>query len=244
MDNKYNIYPLAWIGKSQVFMDYVSSASPNVEFLVADFASGEHDRTPSFFLDLLPKMSPSVPKQTIVYCIDIHALRLDSLLGTLEESNVLKNARVVQAKLETMDKDARFRPDMIDYLESNVKVMTLLDYHLKTKKFIPSGTFDLGVLNNDMVGYLHEYYKEYSDAAVALQKVHQSLKKSALLVVTMPCSLYVVNNIEILETIGFEFLEGKDIDLENGSISDIDRQTKPQTMSRLGHYSFLIFISK
>jgi hypothetical protein len=115
---------------------------------------------------------------------------------------------------------------------------------LKTKKFIPPGTFDLGVLNNDMVGYLHEYYKEYSDAVLGLRKVHQSLKKGALLVVTMPCSLYVVDNIQVLETIGFEFLEGKDIVLEDGSITDLDRQTNPQTMSRLGHYSFLIFISK
>jgi hypothetical protein len=244
MDNIYNIYPLAWIGKSQVFMDYVTAASQNAEFLVADLASGEHDRTPSFFLDLLHKMSPSVPKRTIVYCIDIHALRLDSLLGTLEELNALKNARVVQAKLEKMDEDARLRPDMIDYLESNDKLMTSLDYHLKTKKFIPPGTFDLGVLNNDMVGYLHEYYKEYSDAVLGLRKVHQSLKKGALLVVTMPCSLYVVDNIQVLETIGFEFLEGKDIVLEDGSITDLDRQTNPQTMSRLGHYSFLIFISK
>ncbi len=106
----YNIYPIAWIAKSPAFLDFVSSATSEKEFLVADFASGEHDRVPSFFVNLLPEISPSVPKRTAVYCTDLHAIRLDSLMGKLEESALLKNVRVVHAKLETMDEEANLRP--------------------------------------------------------------------------------------------------------------------------------------
>jgi hypothetical protein len=235
-------------------MDYVSSVrvkelttGQDKEFLVADFASGEHDRVPSFFVRILPELltNDEVPiKRTIVYCTDLHALRLDSLMGKLEESALLENVRVVLAKLETMDKDAHLRPDMIEYLATKPSSMTWLDNHLKEKCFIPLGTFDIGVLNNDIVGYLHEYYTEYSDASLSLQNVHKVLKNGAFLIVTMPCSLYVVDNVQILESLGFEFLEGVDIDLSDGSVTPLDRSTEPQSMSRLGHYSFLIFIRK
>ncbi|MHA1964531.1 MAG: hypothetical protein ACXACG_10080 [Candidatus Thorarchaeota archaeon] len=240
----YNIYPLAWIAKSSAFLDYVSSASSEKEFLVADFASGEHDRVPSFFVNLLPEISPSVSKRTVVYCTDLHSLRLDSLMGKLEESALLKNVRVVHAKLETMDEEANLRPDMIEYLDNNPNVMIWLDNHLKGEKFFPQETFDVGILNNDIVGYLHEYYKDYSDAAVSLRKVHKVLKNGAFLIVTRPCSLYVVDNVQILESLGFEFLEGLDIDLSDESVTMLNRSTEPQTMSRLGHYTFLIFIRK
>lgn len=217
------------------------------ELLVADFASGEHDRVPSFFVRILPKILPideNLKKPTIVYCTDLHALRLDSLMGKLEESALLESVRVVHAKLETMDEEANLRPDMMEYLENQPNIMTWLDYHLKEKSSIPHETFDIGILNNDVVGYLHEYYKEYSDAAIGLQTVHKVLKKGAFLVVTMPCSLYVVDNVEVIESLGFEYLEGIDIDLTDGSITMLDRSTEPHAMSRLGHYSFLLFIRK
>ena len=225
-------------------LDYFSSAASEKEFLIADFASGEHDRVPSFFVNLIPELSSYVPKRRIVYCTDLHALRLDSLMGKLEESALLENVRVVQAKLETMDEEANLRPDMIDNLDNDPKVMIWLDHHLKEKKFIPQETFDIGILNNDVVGYLHEYYKEYSDAAVSLQKVHKVLKKGALLIVTMPCSLYPVDNVKILESLGFQYLEGTDVDLADGSVTTLDRHTEPRSMSRLGHYTFLVFIRK
>ncbi len=237
----YTIYPITWITKSHVLLDHISSASAEEELLVADFASGENDTVPSFFVDILPKMHPSLPKRTIVYCTDIHALRLDGLMGKLEESDRLDHVRVVQAKLEKMDSEASFRPDMIEYLDNRVASMSDLDHHLLDNMFIPEGTFDIGVLNNDVVGYLHEYYKEYSDAVVGLEKVHRSLKEGALLVVTQPCSLYIVDNVKVLESIGFEFLEGKDIVLSDGSVLDLKRGTDPKGMSRLGHYTFLIF---
>jgi hypothetical protein len=174
--------------------------------------------------------------------MDIHALRLDSLMGKLEEASLLTDVRVVQAKLEEMDEEANLRPDMIDFLENRADTMTMLDNHLKSSKFIPQESFDIGIFNNDIVGYLHEYYTEYSDAQLGLQKVHKVLKKGALLVVTMPCSLYVINNIEVLESLGFKFVEGLDITISDGSPKAVDRSTDPKTMSRLGHYTFLIFV--
>ncbi len=218
-----------------------------IDFLVADFASGEHDRVPSFFVRILPELVAKVmvlKKRTTVYCTDLHALRLDSLMGKLEEAALLENVRVVHAKLETMDEDAHLRPGMLEYLANSHSSLTRLDIHLKKKCFIPPETFDIGVLNNDVVGYLHEYYMEYSDAKVGLQKVHKCLKKGALLVVTMPCSQYVVDNVGILESVGFEFLEGFDINLLDGSVVSINHFTEPKTMSSLGHYSFLIFIRR
>jgi hypothetical protein len=238
----YNIYPIAWISKSQVFLNYVSSAASEELFLVADFASGEYDRVPSFFVKLLPEINQSHPNRTVVYCTDLHALRLDSLLGKLEESDLLDDVRVVHAKLETMDHDAKFRPDMIAHFENDPDTMIQLDHHLKAKKFIPQETFDVGILNNDVVGYLHEYYKKYSDAAVSLQKVHKVLKKGALLIVTMPCSLYIVDNVKVLESLGFRYLDGQDIDLADGSFKALQSHKDPQSMSRLGHYTFLVFI--
>ena len=68
------------------------------------------------------------------------------------------------------------------------------------------------------------------------------LKKGALLVVTMPCSLYEVDNVNVLESLGFRYLEGLDIDLADGSFKALERNTEPQSMSRLGHYTFLVFI--
>ena len=87
----YNIYPIAWITKSKALMDFVASAlvkeqttEQDKEFLVADFAAGEYDRVPSFIVTVLPELlsNDDVAKKRIaVYCTDLHALRLDSLLG-------------------------------------------------------------------------------------------------------------------------------------------------------------------
>ena len=157
----YAVYPIAWIERSQTFVDYMASSDPEKEFLVADFAAGEHDRVPTFFVNILPQFL-SCPKHMVVYCTDLHALRLDSLMGKLEDSAMLDNVRVVQAKLETMDLEAKFRPAMLEYLESRSDIMTKLDHHLVKNSAIPIQSFDIGVLNNDVVGYLHEYYTEYS----------------------------------------------------------------------------------
>jgi len=246
----FKIYPIAWITKSNAVMDFIKEYTTNdpsdkgmQEFMVADFAAGEHDRVPSFFVRILQELQMGCigKKRITVYSIDLHALRLDSLLGKLEESALLDRTRVVQAKLETMDIEASLRPDTIEYLKKNPMEMTWLDKTLSHEKRIPPESFQIGVLNNDVVGYLHEYYKEYSDAAVALTKVYKTIKVGGLLLVTLPCSLYVVDNVQILESLGFEFLEGFDIDLADGTASIMEREASPESMSRIYHYSFLVF---
>ncbi len=230
--------------KSNVVLNHLSSLLSEESILIGDFAAGEHDRTPSFFVKLLPEFLPALNPQNrrVVYCIDLHALRLDSLLGNLEESDLLENVRVIHAKLETMDEWAELRPGLVEYLENNPETMIWFDHHLQVHSYIPPEVFDIGILNNDIVGYLHEYYKEQGDVMISLRKVHRSLKKGALLIVTMPCSLYIVDNVNILESVGFQLLDGKDINLNDFLITDLNRNSEPNSMSRLGHYSFLIFI--
>ncbi|MFW9982981.1 MAG: hypothetical protein ACFFE3_13835 [Candidatus Thorarchaeota archaeon] len=246
----FSIYPIAWILKSGVVMDFMREADETEpsderrrEFLVADYAAGEHDRISSFFIKILHEIDsvPNTIKRATVYCIDLHALRLDSLLGKLEESHLLDRARVVQARLESMDLEAIFRPDMIEYLNQNPTEITWLDRDILLNKRIQSESFDIGILNNDVVGYLHEYYKEYSNAALALKQVFQTIRSGGLLIVTMPCSLYVVDNVAVLESVGFKFIEGVDIDLDVGKVSIIDRNVSPRSISKLNHYSFLVF---
>ncbi|MFW9869917.1 MAG: hypothetical protein ACFFEL_09845, partial [Candidatus Thorarchaeota archaeon] len=220
-----------------------SSEERTNEFLVADYAAGEHDRVPSFFLKVIHELQPVIfaKKRVTVYSIDLHALRLDSLLGKLEESNLLSRSRVVQARLESIDIEAIFRPDMIEYLTQNPTETTWLDKEIIFNRRINSESFDIGILNNDVVGYLHEYYKEYSNARLALKQVYKTIRSGGLLVVTKPCSLYVVDNVAVLESIGFKLIDGLDINLNNGKTTSIDRNSTPESMSRLNHYSFLVF---
>jgi hypothetical protein len=238
-------YPISWIMESPAFSNFMKASlrRGNNDFLIADFASGEHDKVPSFFICILPKLLhvEGAIRKTAVYSIDVHGLRLDSLLGKLEEKDVLARARVVQAKLETMNEEASFRPDMMEYLENHLDDVLWLDDFLIGEKRFPPECFDIGILNNDIVGYMMEYYIEYSDAIIGLSKVHELIIDGGLLVVTMPCALYVVDNITVLRDSGFEYIEGIDIDLKNEHITSIEPGRNPETFSRLGHYTFLVF---
>jgi predicted SAM-dependent methyltransferase len=143
-----------------------------------------------------------------------------------------------------MEYKASFRPDLSEFLLQRSEELTWLDRSLLKENMIPDEAFDIGVLNTDVVGYLFEYYTEYSDATAALNQVHRTLKKGGLLVVTNPCLQYTIDNVKVLEEIGFDFSEGYDIDLSTNKIIDINRDTPPKSMSRLNHYSFLILSKK
>lgn len=213
-------------------------------FYIADFASGEYDRVPSVFVRELPKLlkQDTDPSRKIcVYCTDLHALRLDSLLGKLEEEDILDNVRVVQAALEKMDEVANLRPAMIEFLDSKPETISWLDDFLIGEQRFPPECFDIGILNNDIVGYMHEYYKEYSDAKIGLQKVRKLIRKKGLLVVTKPCSLYVVDNVAVLEEVGFKYLQGVDVNLSTGEKTFLEKNILLDQLSNLGHYTFLIF---
>lgn len=242
----HSIYPISWIYESPAFRNFMNKSLSESDdyFYIADFASGEYDRVPSFFIRELPKLlkhdkEPS--RKMCVYCTDLHALRLDSLLGKLEEEGMLDNVRVVQAALEKMDEEAILRPAMVEFLDSNPETISQLDDFLIGEQRFPPECFDIGILNNDIVGYMHEYYKDYSDAKIGLQKVRKLIRENGLLVVTMPSSLYVVDNVAILEEIGFKYLQGVDVSLSTCEKTFLEKDTKPENMSRLGHYTFLIF---
>jgi SAM-dependent methyltransferase len=241
----HSVYPISWILKSVFFIDFVNSSLKleNGEIIVADFASGEHDRVPSFFIDLLPKqleIGSEKSSQIFVYSIDLHSLRLDSLLGKLEECNQLRRARMVQAKLESLDEKATIRPGVIQYLERHLDDIIWLDDFLIGERRFPPECIDIGVLNNDVIGYLHEYYKNSSNLNLAVQQIWKVIRPGGLLVVTMPCSLYVVDNIAVLERAGFAFEQGIDITLANGNVRFIEKNTGMQELSQLGHYTFFL----
>ncbi|TFF91319.1 hypothetical protein EU545_04570 [Candidatus Thorarchaeota archaeon] len=236
-------YPISWILESTIVSEFLQSRSTSEdELLIADFASGEHDRVPSFFLRVLRHTLPSRPERRwLVYCIDVHALRLDSLLGKLEEQSLLSDARVILASLASMRQKAVMRPGLEEFLQEHPSSQNDLDRILLSNGYVPADCFDLGILNNDVVGYLHEYYTEYGDAEASLRGVHETMKAGGLLVVTMPCSLYPLDNVGVLERIGFTFIAGVDIETETGKRTYHDDPPIPNSLSQLGHYSFLIF---
>ncbi|TFG28981.1 hypothetical protein EU527_16590 [Candidatus Thorarchaeota archaeon] len=242
----HTVFPLAWICKSSTFLDYVQKIDPigNKEFLIADFASGEHDRVPSFFVSYLSQLIDIEQKNVesiFVYCTDIHALRLDSLMGKLEESGILDRVRVVHTKLELMDEHASLRPAMTVFFEENPDTLIWLDEFLIGENRFPPECFAIGILNNDIVGYMMEYYNQQSSAILGLKKVFKLLEKDGLLIVTMPCSLYTVDNIAILQEIGFQFKEGIDVDLETLEVVSFQADKDYHTFSRLNHYTCLFF---
>jgi len=249
-DNEIHfVYPISWITVSPAFTDFMTKLFKEAkkDITIADFASGEHDRVPSFFIRHLPRLlglqDESIGK-VYVYSIDLHSLRLDSLLGKHEESHLLDRARVVRAKIESMDQDAAMRPAMTEFIQEHPDTATWLDDFLIEENRFPPECFDLGVLNNDIIGYMLEYYQTHSDVIVGLQKVRSSIRTGGLLAVTMPCSLYVLNNVAALEKSGFEFLEGFDVDLSTKEVTFVEKDAEPGTMSRLGHYTLLLFTAK
>ena len=248
MDDKdlRNVYPISWVTESSHFIEFIErslSTSEN-DLLVADFASGEYDRVPTFFTKELPRLikQSDEDRRIVTYCTDIHPLRLDSLLGKLEEEKEsLSQIRIVHAAMETMDTSANIRPENLEYINNNPDIANWLDDFLIGEQCFPPGCFDIGILNNDVVGYMYEYYTEYSDAEKGLQKVWKLIRSNGLLIVTAPCLQYKVDNISILEKIGFTYLEGFDITLSNGEQTLLEKNVQLDKLSNLGHYTFLLF---
>ncbi len=242
------VYPISWITESSRFNELITGSliSSEDDLLLADFASGEYDRVPTFFSKELPKLLPSSLKmrRIVVYCTDIHALRLDSLYSKLEEEGSLSKVRIIKAALETMDTNATMQSENQDFINNHPEVANWLDDFLIGEQCFPSECFDIGILNNDVIGYLYEYYTEYSDAEKGLQKIWKVIRPSGLLIVTMPCLQYKVDNITILEKVGFTFLEGMDITLSTGGQKLLKKTVGLDELSNLGHYTFFLFIKR
>jgi len=244
--NLRNVYPISWITESSEFVEFIerSLSTSEDDMLIADFASGEYDRVPTYFTRELPKVIKSASKvrRIVTYCTDIHGLRLDSLYSKLEEEGSLSQVRVVQAALETMDISAKLVSENLDYVNNNPDIINWLDDFLIGEQCFPPEVFDIGILNNDVIGYMHEYYTEYSDAEKGLQKVYKLIRNDGLLIVTMPCLQYKIDNISVLKNIGFTYLAGLDITSSTGEKTILEKNVRLDALSNLGHYTFFIFV--
>jgi len=244
--NLRKIYPISWVTESSHLIDFLDEwySTSEDNLLVADFASGEYDRVPSFFSKFLPQMLEmklDYNKRIVAYCIDLHLLRLESLLGKLKEDDLLDNVRIVHSALETMHSKAEILEASLEFIVENTETATWLDDFLIGEKQFPSECFDIGILNTDVIGYLFEYYKEYSDAEKALSSIWSLIRPEGLLIITMPCLQYKIDNISVLENIGFNFLEGIDITLVSGQKTILQKDVPLNQLSTLGHYTFMIF---
>jgi hypothetical protein len=241
------LYPVSWICESANVTKYLREEIAKAEaeeFLVADFASGENDKIPNFIHRVLPDLMPNLDssaRRTITYSTDLHGLRLDSLYGLFQEQNLENRARAVHARLESMVSEASYRQDQAEYLNENQQEQTLLDKRIIDEQRIGEDSFDFGFLNNDVIGYLFEYYKAYTDALTSLEEVHRTMRKGSFLIVTQPCSLYPVDNLEVLSQVGFTFIEGMDVELKSGEVSLIGEDAELGTLSQMGHYTFFVF---
>ncbi|MFX0053340.1 MAG: hypothetical protein ACFFAX_13920 [Promethearchaeota archaeon] len=240
------LYPVSWICESQSVKEYLSRqiTGGNVEeFLVADFASGENDKIPYFIQRVLPDFYPDLDfssRRIITYSTDLHGLRIDSLYSLLQEQHLEDSARAVHARLESMVTEASYRQEQVEYLNAHETEQTILDRRIIKDRRIGECAFDLGFLNNDVVGYLFEYYKAYTDALASLEAVHTTMKPGSLLIVTQPCSLYPVDNLDVLCRVGFTFVEGIDVELDSREIRSISEDVELDSLSRMGHYTSLV----
>lgn len=240
------IYPIAWITESDnltgFLKEWYSDSEDNL--LVADFASGAYDRVPSFFTKSLPQrlnMKLDYDKRIVTYCIDVHLLRLESLLGKLREDYLLDNVRIVHSALETMDTKAELLEESLESIVKHTETATWLDDFIIGENRLPPECFDIGILNNDVIGYLYNYYNEYSDAEKALSNIWRMINRKGLLIITMPCLQYKVDNISVLENIGFTLLEALDITIATGEKIVLEKEVPLSQLSKLGHYTFLVF---
>jgi SAM-dependent methyltransferase len=241
-----NAYPISWITESRRFTEYfhkIIKASED-DLLVADFASGEYDRVPSFFSRELPKLvniSNANERRIVVYCTDIHELRLESLFGKLREERSLNQVRCIHTSLEDMERNAKFISENIEFVNDHPEVVNWLDDFLIGEEQFPPECIDIGILNNDVIGYLHDYYTEYSDAEKSLESIWRLIRPKGILIVTMPCLQYQVDNISILEKVGFSYIEGIDIVLSSGTKILLEKHIQLDQLSMLNHYTFFVF---
>jgi hypothetical protein len=67
------------------------------------------------------------------------------------------------------------------------------------------------------------------------------MKRGGMLVVTTPSQIKKVDNVQLLQDVGFNFLEGIDVDLATGKVLIFAKTYPPAALSRIGHYSALLF---
>lgn len=246
------VWPIEWVFEFDEIIDYLKkiilekSEGDDSDIFIGDFGAGRNEEIPLFFSNIFPsKLRDSEvqfnPNFT-VYCTDLHTLRIEDLFSKLIEEEILETSRVVHAGLERMTESATFTSDQKEFIEG-IENPTWIDEYILRKSAFPASCLDIGIMNNDMIGYLAEYYQEYSNLQKAIEGVREVMDRQRLLIVTQPCSLYKVDNIEILERNGFSFIMGADIDKRSGKVMFVNRETPLKMLGELNHYTFLTFIT-
>lgn len=239
--------PISVLQRSDRFLEIIDEfiASRLIfgsEIYIADFAAGENDEIPIYIhYALVPYLLSK--RESIgfyVYCTDVHSLRIESLFEKIHSMKLTENTRIVHCKFEEMTENASFPKIQLDYLKFK-ESMTALDRSLIDGQRLLPNAFHIGFLNNDVVGYLHEYYKEYTDSNASLVAIRKVMKTEGLLIVTQPCLLYPLDNIKVLESYGFRFITGFDFDYDKDIFTEFDRTISFTVLSKLGHYTALLF---
>jgi hypothetical protein len=244
---KLSNLPISNILESSVVREYLEhniDSSKYNRFFIGDYGSGRNAEVPLFFTkEYQFLVSHEVPK-SLVYCIDMHILRLENMFGQFREEGITSNARVVQAKLETMQSNATFPYEQEEYLIKRPHELTSLDKQILNEKRLPSSCFHLGIMNKDLVGYLSKYYENDADITASFQSIRETLRSDALLIVTQPCVMYRVDNLKILRDNSFHLKEIIDVDLKTGTHTQMNEPIDFETFSRLNHYSFIVLSTK
>ncbi|MBD3405210.1 MAG: hypothetical protein GF411_03625 [Candidatus Lokiarchaeota archaeon] len=253
--NPHPIWPIEWVFSFQKIIDYLqklaiqNTSKTKPEIFVGDFGAGRNEEIPLFFSkviqnSILENSDWEKPYPIFkVYCTDVHTLRIEDLFSKLVDEDIIEHSRVVHAGLEDMGGFAVFPLDQKEVI-AELEKPTWIDVYINDHEAFPENSIDIGIMNNDMLGYLAEYYTEYSDLKRALEGAEKIIKQEGLFLVTQPCSLYKFDNIEVLENTGFSFLMGADIDKQTGEIEYIKKDTDPKRLGNLNHYTFLAFINE
>ena len=230
--------PISNILKSSIVKDYL--ASDLEEVFIGDFGSGRNAEVPIFFVKEYQHLVSHRVPNPIVYSIDMHTLRLENMFGQFLEEEIQSNARVVYAKLESMNSHATFPYEQKEYLKRNLQESTSLDKHILNEENFPPTSLHLGIMNKDLIGYLSEYYENESDLRTCLQAIKKILHLKALLIITQPCVMYRVDNVKLLRDNGFHLEEIIDVDLKTELHTLMDVSASIESFSKPNHYSFIV----
>ncbi|MEM4735623.1 MAG: hypothetical protein QXS20_07900 [Candidatus Thorarchaeota archaeon] len=227
---------LDWILRSPTIRQRIFSSRGN-HLLVADFASGENASVPIFFLSCI---SPQLRPRPVVYCIDSHELRLEGLTSRLMEEGILDGFRTVHAKLESMSKSARITGPPAVTGSDRPASWNALDTHIEAHLSIPAGVFDVGIMNNDVIGFLSEYYCMHDGVMECLREIQRVMADSSTLIVTQPGLLYPLDNVSLLRAAGFIILEAVEVAPRHGSVSIYRDPSELPLRHHKDEYRFLV----
>ncbi|KAJ6241780.1 hypothetical protein M0813_00486 [Anaeramoeba flamelloides] len=208
---------------------------PEKPFLIGDYGSGRNQEVPKFYLQVLDsvfqKEYPNLKKIESFVIVQIYT----------QQGYLLY---LIPVHKKTFWKELKILDVQKNQLQKQQEKQTWLDKALISTEKFPESCFDLGVLNNDMVGFLAEYYSSNSDLMESLEEVKKSIRTGGHLLVTSPNTLHKIDNIKVLEEVGFKFVSYSDYNIKSEEIVNIfEKEDVPRGEDRkLDHFNFLFFV--